>query len=97
MADKFNSYFIDIIVELKHRFKLPKLDQGSCNYISNSFYLAPVTEYKIENTIKKLKNSYSRGYDKIPEIVIKNYDQYLIKPLAHIFNISFQSGTSMTC
>jgi hypothetical protein len=73
---------------------LSKLEQRSCNYNSNSFYLAPVSEYGIENTIKKLKNSYLRGYDKFPEITIKNYGQYLMKPLAHIFNLSFQSGTS---
>jgi hypothetical protein len=61
IADKYNSNFIDIIVELKHRFKLAKLDQGSCNYNSNSFYLAPVTEYEIENTIKKLKKLLFEG------------------------------------
>jgi hypothetical protein len=33
------------------------------------------------------------GYDEFPETVIKYCVQYLIKPLAHIFNLSFQSGT----
>jgi hypothetical protein len=66
-------------MQLKHKFKLPKLHQGSCNYNSNSFYLAPVTEYEIENTKKKLKNSYSWGYDEFPEITIENYSTYPFK------------------
>jgi hypothetical protein len=37
------------------------------------------------------------GYDEMPEIIIKNCGQYLIKPLVHIFNLSFQSGTCPIC
>jgi hypothetical protein len=92
IADKFNSHFIDIIVELKLRTKAPNLTQGSRNHNVNSFSLAPITEHEAENAIKKLKNSYSVGYDEFPEIVIKNCGQYLVKPIAHIFNLSFQSG-----
>jgi hypothetical protein len=33
------------------------------------------------------------GYDEMPELIIKNCGQYLIKPLVHICNMSFQSGT----
>jgi hypothetical protein len=80
-------------VKLKLRTKSPDLAQGSYNHNVNSFYLAPITEHKVENTIKKLKNSYSMGYDEFPEIVIKSCGQYLIKPLAHIFNLSCLSGT----
>jgi hypothetical protein len=93
IADKFNSHFVDIIVELKLRTKSPDLAQGSHNHNVNSVYLVPITEHEVENTIKKLKNSYSMGYDEFPEIVIKSCGQYLIKPLAHIFNLSFLSGT----
>jgi hypothetical protein len=92
IADKFNSHFTDIIVQLKLRTKSSDLAQGSRNHNVNSFYLAPITEHEVENTMKKLKNSYSMGYDVFPEIAIKSC-QYLIKPLAHIFNLSFLSGT----
>jgi hypothetical protein len=47
IADKFNSHFIDIILELKQRTKLPNLSQGLSNHNLSSLYLAPVTEYKI--------------------------------------------------
>jgi hypothetical protein len=93
IADKFNSHFIDISVELKCRTNSPDLAQGSRNHNVNSFYLAPITEHKVENTIKKLKKNYLMGYDEFLEIVIKSCGQYLIKPLAHIFNLSFLSGT----
>jgi hypothetical protein len=63
IADKFNSHFIDIIHELKTRTKSFNVDHGSWNHNPNSFYLAPVTEYELVNTIRKLKNSYSMGYD----------------------------------
>jgi hypothetical protein len=43
--------------------------------------------------IKNLENSYLMGYDEMPGMIIKNCGQYLIKPLVHIFNLSFQSGT----
>jgi hypothetical protein len=71
---------------------LCNVDQVSWNYNPNSFYLVPVTEYELVNTIRKLKNSYSMSYDELPEITIKNCTQYLIKPLVYILNLSFQSG-----
>jgi hypothetical protein len=73
--------------------KSPDLAQGSYNHNVNSLCVAPITEHKVENTIKKLKNSYLMRYDEFPEIVIKSCGQYLIKPVAHIFNLSFLSGT----
>jgi hypothetical protein len=72
IADKFNSHFIDIIVELKLRTKSPNSVQGLSNHNVSPFCLAPITEHEVKNTIKKLKNSYSMGYDEFPETVIKN-------------------------
>jgi hypothetical protein len=59
IADKFNSHFIEIIVELKLRNKPSNLDHDLRNHNFNSIYLAPITEYEVECSIKKLKNSYS--------------------------------------
>jgi hypothetical protein len=85
IADKFNSHFIDIIAELKLWIKPSNLDYDLQNHNFNSIYLAPITDYEVECTIKKLKNSYLMGYDEFPEIVIKHCGQYLIKPLVYIF------------
>jgi hypothetical protein len=87
VADKFNSHFIYIIAELKLRIKPSNLDHDLRSHNFNSIYLASVTEYEVECTIRK-KNSYSMGYDEFPEIVIKHCGQYLIKPLLYIFNLS---------
>jgi hypothetical protein len=92
IAERFNSYFIDIIMELKGDSNMLNLDYGIVNYYSNSFYLVPVTDHEVEKTIKNFKNSYSMGVDGFPETIIKNCGPYLIKPLVYIFNLSFQSG-----
>jgi hypothetical protein len=72
ISDKFNSFFIDTIVELKSRIKPSNPDYALPNYNFNSIYLSPITEHEVEGVIKKLKNSYSMGYDEFPEIVIKH-------------------------
>jgi hypothetical protein len=93
ISDKFNSFFMDTIAELKSRIKPSNPDYASLNYNFNSIYLSPITEHEVEGVIKMLKNSYLTGYDEFPEIVIKHCDQYIIKPLVYIFNLSFQCGT----
>jgi hypothetical protein len=55
ITDKFNSHFIDIIREIKCRTNSSESVLGSCKCNPNSFCLAPVTDYEIENIIKNLK------------------------------------------
>jgi hypothetical protein len=52
IAERFNSYFIDIIMELKGNINKLSFDHGIVNYYPNSFYLVPVTDYEVEKTIK---------------------------------------------
>ena len=66
ISDKFNYFFINTIVELKSRIKPSNPDYTSLNYNFNSIYLSPITEHEVEGVIKKLKNSYSMGYDEFP-------------------------------
>jgi hypothetical protein len=61
IADKCNAHFIDIIVELKLRTKLYNVDQGSWNHNPNSFFLTPLTQYELVNTIRKLKKCLLDG------------------------------------
>jgi hypothetical protein len=71
IAGKFNAHFIDIIDELKFRTKLYNVERSSWNLNPNSFWLVPITEYELVNTIRKLENSYLMGYDEFPHIIKK--------------------------
>jgi hypothetical protein len=96
VADMMNSFFVGIVDDL--------LNQNSCNiniqtakesinYCPNSIFLLPVTESEIECVTKSLKGKSSPGFDDIPESLVKQCIQYIKKPLTHIHNISFKSGT----
>jgi len=41
---------------------------------------------------KKLKAKFAVGYDEIPEYVVKPCEKFVKGPLAHIYNISVNSG-----
>jgi len=55
-------------------------------------FLSPVTETEMEQVIKSLKNSSSAGFDDIQMFLVKQCLCYFIKPLVHIYNVSFQTG-----
>jgi hypothetical protein len=55
-------------------------------------FIAPVTEIEVEQTIKGLKTNSAAGFDKIPVSLVKQCLGYFVKPLAHIYNVSFLSG-----
>jgi len=55
-------------------------------------FVAPVAETEVEQVIKGLKNNSSTGLDEIPTFLVKRYLYYFIKPLVHIYNVSFQIG-----
>ena len=51
------------------------------------------TENEVECLIKKFKGKFSAGCDEIPEYVVKQCEKFVKGPLAHIYNISINSGT----
>ena len=55
-------------------------------------FIAPVMEAEVIRVIKDLKNTSSVGFDETPTFLVKQCLCYLIKPLVHIYNISFQTG-----
>ena len=57
-------------------------------------FAAPVTETEVEQVIKGLKNKSSPGFDEIPTSLVKQWLCYFIKPLVHIYDVSFQNGIS---
>jgi hypothetical protein len=96
IADMMNSFSVGIIDEL--------LNQSSChinihtakqriNYCPNTIFLFPVTENEIQCVAKSLKGKFSAGFDDMPEYLVKQCIQHVKKPLVHIYNVSFNSGT----
>jgi hypothetical protein len=47
---------------------------------------------EVEQAIKVLKTNSAVGFDEIPMSSVKQCLGYFIKPLAHIYNASFQTG-----
>jgi hypothetical protein len=55
--------------------------------------MAPVTVTEVEKAVKGLKSKSSAGFDGIPTFLVKQCLCQFIKPLLHIYNVSFQTGT----
>jgi len=64
-----------------------KIKQGP-----NSIFIYPVTEEEMISLIKSLKGKPTAGDDDIPENLVKQCVQLIKGPLAHIYNLSLNSG-----
>lgn len=65
---------------------------GSLVYIKNSFKFKPTGPEEVENVIRRLKNRKSVGIDEIPVSLLKHVAHIISEPLAHIINLSFETG-----
>ena len=95
ITERFNIYFTEVTEDLlsqvnyHHPQQHLKLQIKNC---SKTMFVAPVTETEVEKVIKGLKNNSSTGFDEIPTFLVKQCLCYFIKPLVHIYNVSFQTG-----
>ena len=46
----------------------------------------------MEQTIKCLTTNSAAGFDEIPMFLVKQCLGYFVKPLTHIYNVSYQTG-----
>jgi hypothetical protein len=58
----------------------------------NSIFIYPVTEEEAISLTKSLKGKPTTDYDDIPESVVKQCIQLIKGPMAHIYNVSLNSG-----
>ena len=58
----------------------------------NSIFIYPVTEEEVISLTKGLKGKPTAGDDDIPESLVKQCMQLIKGPLAHIYNLSLNSG-----
>jgi hypothetical protein len=95
VSDRFNTFFTEVTEELLSQNNYHCLKQSTKFRIKNcskTMFIAPVTEIELEEAIKGLKTNSAAGVDEIPMPVVKQCLGYFLKPLAHIYKISFQAG-----
>lgn len=95
-ASEFNAYFVSVANDVISALAVSTDVQDSClgeiPLASTSFFMSPVTEWDVLETINSLKNSKSVDYYQISCFLIKRIALHLIKPLAYLFNYSIETG-----
>lgn len=93
-ANAFNEFFVNIGKRLAGEINRSPIDSDLKSQRFNaSIFLRPVDENELVSAISSLKNSTSPGPDGIASSLIKQVHLYILKPLAHIVNLCFSSGT----
>ena len=95
IANKFNEYFVNVGPNLAKGIQqndtIPFENYLKGNY-RESMFTEPVTEYEILTEIDNLNVTKSAGHDNISAKMVKAIKQEICKPLAHIFNLTFETG-----
>ena len=95
IACGFNTYFVNVGPNLANKISASGTTTTNTtietNY-PNSFYLTPTTPEEVNNIINKMKPKTSFGHDDIAPKLAKATHLSISKPLAHITNLSFQTG-----
>ena len=96
IANEFTKYFSTVGKDLASKMKNPNTDITT--YLKNvrtnskSIFLTPVTAVELERIIVKLKPKLSSGLDDINNKIIKELNEFIVPPLAVIFNNSLIEG-----
>jgi hypothetical protein len=106
IAESFNDYFLSLAnTIISNRFSNPNIGNSIDNTTTFNEYLSttqfpifptiscsPVSTNEIINITKKLKTTYSYGYDEVPIKILKHSIQYIVSPLVYIINRSLTTG-----
>ena len=96
ITSEFNVFFSTIGPKLAD--SIPILDNGVTIYDymgqpnKNSMFITPVSEDEIITTVKCCKPKHYKDCDDMSIYVVSKVIWSIVKPLAHIFNLSFTSG-----
>ena len=97
IANAFNDFFANIgKVNTNQNPEQPTPFTQFCpsnNVCPSSMFLIPVTEDELSKEIDKLQNGKAPGLDEIPNKIVKLSKSFILKPLVHIFNLSFTTST----
>lgn len=93
IVNGFNKFFVTVGPELAE--KVPNHGINGTNPIKHnpfSLFLCPTDEHEVINVVSKCKNKFSTDCNNIDMFLVKKVILNIVKPLTHIFNLSFQSG-----
>ena len=95
ITNGFNNFFANIGPNLAKI--IPESRVRASDFIkynaTSSMFLQPTCPEEIVGVINKFKNKTSFGYDGISMQLVKHIGEVISVPLAHIINISFETGT----
>ncbi|KAG5889596.1 hypothetical protein JTB14_024017 [Gonioctena quinquepunctata] len=92
VANTFNNFFIDVPKKVIHN--IPDVDGNVAptqRNIMTSMVVLPYTELEIKYIFTRLKNKRSSGPDDLPNNIIKEFEEDLVKPFCHIINSSIET------
>ena len=94
IASTFNDYFSQIGKNLAE--SIPPTHKKFNDFLRapnpNSLFFLPVIKEELKDTVTKLKDKKSTGYDGIDNILLKNIIDVIVDPLVHVFNLSLTNG-----
>ena len=98
IANHFNNFFTTIPSKLAKKIPPTHSDYRSylVNQNNNSFFLSPTNPNEIESLINDIKLNKAIGPNSIPNYLLKEFKENVSKPLALIFNLSFQNRSFPT-
>ena len=94
IADRFCEYFTNIVPNLSNSIDISSRCFNSylTGNMVNSLYFNLVTDIAIKEIINNLRSGISPGYHMTPMWLVKDSNEFIIRPLVHIMNLSISSG-----
>ena len=96
IANELARYFSSVGKNYAKQMKKPKIALGE--YVdkiprhASSIFMTPITPTEIHKLIQNLPPKNSSGTDNISNKILKEIGEYLVIPLAQIFNKSLETG-----
>ena len=96
MCKHFNDFFVKVGQSVSDSIQLAGTEKPVHDYlgprVTQSIFLEPVTEGELLSLLDRQKTNKSPGADFIHPKLLKDGKNIIVKPLAHIFNLSIVSG-----
>ena len=98
IAEEFNKFFCEIGTKLASAIPASQNEFSKFlrGYFPQSMFLSPASNIEVFNLIVSLRKTGSTGPDEISVKLIQLSVNYIVNPLNHIINKSFNSGVFAT-